>query len=154
MRRKTTTRLLILVLLAGWAAFTWWQERPAGDGVATPTASATASGGDRTLQVAFENRQSDLQVEGAGRVIRVLSDDNEGSRHQRFIVELGSGQTLLIAHNIDLAPRVANLRRGDRVAFFGEYEWTDQGGTIHWTHHDPNGRHPGGWIEHKGQKYD
>ena len=83
----------------------------------------------------------------------VLADDNEGSRHQRLIVELASGHTLLIAHNIDLAPRVAGVRSGDTLIFRGEYEWNQQGGVIHWTHHDPQGRHPDGWLRHRGRTY-
>lgn len=86
-------------------------------------------------------------------VKRILPDDNEGSRHQRFIVELSSGQTLLIAHNIDIAPRIPDLRVGDEVAFGGEYDWNPEGGVIHWTHHDPGGQHPGGWLKHGGQTY-
>jgi len=93
------------------------------------------------------------QVQGSGRVTRILSDDNDGSRHQRFILELSSGRTLLIAHNIDLAPRVSSLKTGDTVGFYGEYEPNAQGGVIHWTHHDPQGRHVAGWLEHNGQRY-
>lgn len=93
------------------------------------------------------------QVEGRGTVLRVLPDDNDGSRHQRFILELSSGRTVLVAHNIDLAPRIAGLQGGDSVSFYGEYETNDRGGVIHWTHHDPQGRHPHGWLEHKGQRY-
>jgi hypothetical protein len=83
----------------------------------------------------------------------VLSDDNDGRRHQRFVVALASGQTLLISHNIDLAPRVAGLRKGDVVSFGGEYEWNAEGGVIHWTHRDPGNRHPAGWINHNGKLY-
>lgn len=86
-------------------------------------------------------------------VSRVLSDDSEGSRHQRFILQLDSGRTLLVAHNIDLAPRVASLREGDKVSFYGEYESNPQGGVIHWTHNDPQGRHTAGWLEHNGRRY-
>jgi hypothetical protein len=39
------------------------------------------------------------------------------------------------------------------VAFRGEYEWNPEGGIIHWTHHDPGGRHAGGWLKHKGKTY-
>lgn len=108
---------------------------------------------DRVLRRAFEQHTSNLQVEGRGVVKRVLPDDNDGSRHQRFILELGSGQTLLIAHNVDVARRIAGLRKGDRVAFRGEYEWNPEGGVVHWTHDDPDGRHPGGWLKHKGKTY-
>ena len=96
---------------------------------------------------------SGQQVEGVGTVSRILSDDNAGSRHQRFILPLDSGRTLVVAHNIDLAPRISSLREGDAVSFFGEYESNDKGGVIHWTHHDPQGRHVDGWLEHNGQRY-
>ena len=108
---------------------------------------------DEVFQQAFENRQSDLQVRGSAVVEKILPDDNKGSRHQRFIVRLQSGQKLLIAHNIDLAPRINALQENDPVEFYGEYEWNDKGGVIHWTHHDPKGRHPGGWIKHDGETY-
>jgi hypothetical protein len=100
-----------------------------------------------------EQWRSGQQVRSQGEVIRILSDDNDGSRHQRFILRLSSGRTLLIAHNIDLAPRVASLRTGDTVAFYGQYESNDKGGVIHWTHHDPQGRHADGWLEHNGRRY-
>jgi molybdopterin converting factor small subunit len=105
------------------------------------------------LEFAFENKQSDLQVEGKGEVIKLLADDLKGNRHQRFILELDNGQSLMIAHNIDLASRIDKLKTGDDIAFFGEYEWNKKGGMIHWTHHDPNGQHPDGWLKHQGNIY-
>jgi Protein of unknown function (DUF3465) len=116
-------------------------------------ADTSTSSADQTLAAAFENRQSNVQVRGGGRVSRILADDNEGSRHQRFIVQLSSGQTVLIAHNIDLANRVASIRVGDSVEFNGEYEWNERGGVIHWTHRDPRGSHVDGWIKHEGRTY-
>ena len=115
--------------------------------------SRASSESDQILRRAFEQRTSNLRVEGRGMVQRILPDDNDGSRHQRFILKLDSGQTLLIAHNIDVAPRVPGLRKGDKVSFRGEYDWNSKGGVIHWTHHDPNGRLPGGWLKHKGKTY-
>lgn len=106
-----------------------------------------------SVEQLYEQRQSDVQIEVSGKVIRLLSDDNEGSRHQRFIIELPSGQTLLIVHNIDLAPRIDVLREGDDVRVYGEYIWNDKGGLIHWTHHDPANRHPHGWIRHQEKLY-
>ncbi|MGR5173620.1 DUF3465 domain-containing protein [Vibrio owensii] len=108
---------------------------------------------DQVLKQAYQSHQSDVQVRGSGVVIRVLRDDNVGSRHQKFILKLESRQTLLVAHNIDLAPRVANLNVGDRIEFNGEYEWNSKGGVLHWTHHDPQGRHEGGWLKHNGRTY-
>lgn len=102
---------------------------------------------------AFKTRTSDVQVEGEGVVTRLLADDLDGSRHQRFILRLASGQTILISHNIDIAPRVGGLRKGDSISFNGEYVWNEKGGTVHWTHHDPAGRHVAGWLKHKGRTY-
>ena len=49
---------------------------------------------------------------------------------RRFILALDSGQTLLVAHNIDIAPRVVALAAGTLVSFSGEYEWNSRG----WRH--------------------
>lgn len=114
---------------------------------------ASISGADQGLAAAIESHRSNVQVEGSGRVTRVLADDNDGSRHQRFIVQLGTGQTVLVAHNIDLASRVASLKVGDPVEFNGEYEWNARGGVIHWTHRDPRGSHADGSIKHEGRTY-
>jgi hypothetical protein len=116
------------------------------------TSGVRDAAGDEAIAEAFARRRSGVWLESSGMVESLLSDDRQGSRHQRFIVRLRTGQTLLIAHNIDLAPRVP-IREGDRVGFRGEYEWNDRGGIIHWTHDDPQGRHAGGWIQHEGQTY-
>ena len=115
--------------------------------------SLTRDNNDAALENAFANRIGNQQIAGQGTVVKILPDDTNGSRHQRFIVRLNSGRTLLVSHNIDLAQRVDALHAGDTVAFYGEYEWSPKGGVIHWTHHDPQGRHPAGWIKHDGQTY-
>jgi hypothetical protein len=153
--RRASPLLVVLVL----AAAAWEQFAPGPEADAdrfrssAERAGPLASDADARLAAAFRERVSDLQVEGAGRVVTLLPDDEQGSRHQRFLLELATGQTLLVAHNIDLAPRIDALRRGDRVRFYGEYEWNERGGVIHWTHHDPRGAHPGGWLEHDGHRY-
>ena len=106
-----------------------------------------------TAEVLFEKHQTDVQLEVSGKVIKTLADDYKGSRHQRFIIELPSGLTLLVAHNIDLAPRIDALKVGDEVDLYGEYVWNNKGGIMHWTHHDPADRHPHGWIRHEGTIY-
>ena len=87
-----------------------------------------------------------------GFVTRLLSDDNEGLRHQRFILDIGRRRTVLIAHNIDLAKRVP-LGLGDRVHVRGMYEWNELGGLMHWTHHDPQGVEDGGYVRYRTKVY-
>lgn len=106
-----------------------------------------------SAEQAFNSHLSNVQISGSGTVKKLLPQDNKGSRHQKFILQLVSGQTLLIAHNIDIAPEISNLSVGDKIEFFGEYEWNEKGGVIHWTHHDPDGSHIAGWIRHGEQIY-
>ena len=142
MNSRLLLTIVILVAYVGWEQFS---------DTGTPSGSDVVS--VNTPTSADNDWYSGQQVRGSGRVIRILPDDNEGSRHQRFIIELSTGRTLLIAHNIDLAPRVASLQKGDMISFNGEYEWNDRGGVIHWTHHDPRGDHEAGWIRHNGRGY-
>jgi hypothetical protein len=141
---------LFIALLIGIGIYAYVQSNPA----VIPSFIEESVRNDQTITDAYQNRLSDIQVSGSGKVSRILKDDNEGSRHQRFILRLPSGQTLLIAHNIDLAPKINTLQEGDVVQFFGEYEWNSKGGVVHWTHHDPGGSHVGGWLKHNRRKYE
>ncbi len=96
---------------------------------------------------------SNVQVLVRGVATRLLADDLEGDKHQRFILRLRSGQTLLVAHNIDLAGRVPASALNKTVYVHGEYEWNAEGGVVHWTHKDPDNVHPAGWIQYDGDKY-
>ena len=108
--------------------------------------------GVSSIKKSYEKRDDGTWIEDSGFVIRLLSDDNDGSRHQRFILQLANRDTLLIAHNIDLAKRVP-LGMGDRVKFRGMYEWNNLGGLVHWTHHDPHGIEDGGAVSIRGTRY-
>ena len=106
--------------------------------------------GANTLEHLYASKANDTWVELYGQVSRLLPDDLQGSRHQKFILTIGR-QTVLVAHNIDLAKRIP-VKVGDDIGVRGQYEWNQQGGVVHWTHHDPQNRHAGGWIEWQGKK--
>jgi len=114
--------------------------------------SGLSSEGNVAVKQAFTQKQSHVWLEGHGVVKKLLPDDNKGARHQRFLVSVSAEQTLLFAHNIDLAPRLENLSVGDEVTFKGEYIYNPKGGIMHWTHHDPQGRQSG-WIKHQDHTY-
>ena len=92
-----------------------------------------------------------------GNVLRVLStSDSESGAHERFVVAVKSGgdeQDILIADNISIA-RAAPVRAGDDVTVKGELAVDPTGPVIHWTHHDPRGRHEAGFIRDHGVIYD
>lgn len=144
---------LLLILLVGFGIYGYLEKNPQATHFVKSKLTTEHSGSDKALQRAFDNRQSDLQIGGSGKVVKILPDDLKGRRHQRFILKLATGQTLLVAHNIDLAPHINSLSIGDKVEFYGEYEWNPKGGVIHWTHHDPRGRHEDGWLVHGNNIY-
>jgi hypothetical protein len=101
---------------------------------------------------AAADQRHDVWVVGTGTVERLLRDDTKAPRHQRFVVRIDERLTLLFAHNIDVAPRVP-FKRGDRIAFRGQYVWNPQGGVVHWTHRSRGDRKAGGWIVWNGQNF-
>ncbi|MCX5957684.1 MAG: DUF3465 domain-containing protein [Cyanobacteria bacterium] len=145
------SRWLLAAAAAVVLALAWLTTTPIGTQL-TAWLTPVSDAGDQAIARAFQAQRSGVQVASDGVVERVLSDDNAGSRHQRFILRLDSGHNVLVAHNIDRAPRLRALKPGDRVAFFGEYAWNGKGGVIHWTHNDPNGRHIAGWLSHNDQR--
>jgi hypothetical protein len=120
---------------------------------AAADSESTPDCNEGALTSAYRNHKSRVEVCGRGVIAKVLRDDTQGIRHQRFVVRLPPGQTVLIAYNFDLAPRIDGLRTGSPIEFVGEYEWNGQGGVVHWTHRDPGGHHSPGWIRYEGRQY-
>ena len=161
-KRSNRLILVALIVAAGWLVQRAGVDVPSllSDNHSAPSVDAriepssdphpAEDAQDRILR-AIANRESGFMVTVEARVVKRLSDDRDGSRHQRFLIQLDAGPTLLVAHNIDLADRVV-IAEGDRVRVRGQYEWNDKGGLLHWTHHDPDGDHPGGWIEARGRR--
>ncbi|MDQ2912024.1 MAG: DUF3465 domain-containing protein [Chloroflexota bacterium] len=106
------------------------------------------------MERAFAEHRSGIGVTAEASVTQLLTDDTGPSgTHQRFVIRLaGATQTVLVTNNVDIGKRVP-LAIGDDVIVHGEYVWNDQGGLIHFTHHDPDRTHEDGWIEWKGARY-
>lgn len=72
--------------------------------------------------------------------------------HEAFDVRSSAGK-LEVVDNVSIAPRCP-VRAGDSVEIRGEMVH-DPGRlpVVHWTHHDPAGRHPDGFIRLNGRLY-
>jgi hypothetical protein len=117
------------------------------------TASDTAAQ-NAAIQRAFEQRSAGAELTATGTVDRVLSDESGPSGpHERFIVRLPSGMTVLIEPNLSIAPRVP-VAVGSAVTVHGEYVSNAEGGLLHFTHHDPDRSHEGGYVLYGGRRYD
>lgn len=155
MQRKKLKPAMVLLVIAILAVTWWLEKREARDAPPveppTKTGEATAPAGG-AIEKAFRAKRSKVWVEDEGEIVHLLPDDRIAPRHQLCLVELASGHTIKISHNVDLAPQVP-WRKGDSLAFRGRFEWNDKGGVVHWTHHDPRGRKKGGWLRHEGKTY-
>lgn len=147
---------LFLILLA--ACFTLsisaCQAQNNAQALASTAASSAANMDAGAIIEAYGAHRNLPQVQGSGIVVKVLKDDTNGVQHQKFLLKVADNITVLVAHNIDLAPRVTDIQIGDVVAFKGEYVYTPKGGTVHWTHKNPRGNHEGGWLQYKAKKYE
>lgn len=144
----------LLILLIALLAAACRAEVPQPVTMPESPQQAVSSTANDALNDAYQRKLSNVWLEGEGVVKKLLPDDNKGSRHQKFLVGISDGKTLLFAHNIDLAPRIDDLQIGDTITFRGEYVYNPKGGVMHWTHHDPRGDLQGGWIRHNGRTYE
>ncbi len=115
----------------------------------------SAQADDAAIVADFQNHRSNVEVTADGTVVRLLPDRTTSTgMHEQFIIKLTAQDlTVEIEHNISIAARVP-VAQGDHVIVHGEYVWTAKGGLIHFTHHDPQGTHEGGYIQDNGKTYD
>lgn len=149
-RTAILVALLVLALLSGRLVRVY---EPVTDSNRESGRAPHQTASHLSVAEAFRDQLQEVLVEGSGTVVQILPHDNQGSRHQRLIVRVGAKQTILIAHNIDIAPRIPQIAKGDVLGFRGRYVYNDKGGIVHWTHRDPRGEQSGGWLIHNDKEY-
>jgi hypothetical protein len=98
---------------------------------------------------AYASQGSHGEVVANGVIRHVLGTRRGPSgEHEGFLLQLDGDCDLLIRveTNTDITGSVP-LRNGERVTVKGEYEFDPMGGVVHWTHHDPRGHHPDGYVK-------
>lgn len=121
---------------------------------ATTTGSFVTANNPAICQ-AYDAGTSHVEVVADGTVTRDLGlRRGRSGTHEGYLLRLNGGcnDVLKVETNIDLTGPIT-IRVGDRAIVKGEYEWTRLGGVLHWTHHDPSGRHPGGFVQVEGHTY-
>ena len=123
------------------------------------TACAHAGTDDTNAEVynAWRDGRSHIEATAGGSVARLLGVRNGPSgMHEGFLLHLrgasGHGLTIRVEDNIDITGPIP-LREGDEVEARGEYIYDPRGGVMHYTHHDPRGRHAAGYLRVHGKLY-
>ena len=104
----------------------------------------------RVDQVVCQTPSSHVEVRDRGTIVAVLGvRESRSGAHEGFLIAIGS-HVYRVEDNADITGTIP-LRRAAHVELQGQYECDDN--VIHWTHHDPSGRHPSGYIEIDGTYY-
>lgn len=104
----------------------------------------------------YASGSSGAEVIGQGTVLAVLGTRaGPSGEHEGFLLKLTRHCDLMlrIETNVDITGPVP-LHTGESVTVKGQYEDDPTGGVIHWTHHDPAGRHVAGYIVADGKVYE
>jgi Protein of unknown function (DUF3465) len=106
---------------------------------------------------AWREQRSYVEVTAQGSAARIFGiRKGPSGAHEGFLLHLrgaaGHGLTVKVEDNIDITGPVP-LQAGDDVELRGEYIYDPRGGIIHYTHHDPRGAHPPGYIRVRGRTY-
>lgn len=107
---------------------------------------------DRLIE-SFEQGRTGIWVSAEAPVVQLLGDEDIDGRRQRFTIRPADGVTVQVRHSLDDSARVP-VARGDVVRVKGYYQWEARGGFISQTFSDPDQPGGGGWIEHRGERYD
>ncbi|HEV3157720.1 MAG TPA: DUF3465 domain-containing protein [Candidatus Baltobacteraceae bacterium] len=118
----------------------------------------TNDSGNALVYDAWRSHRSNVEVTAFGNVAHVLGTRSGPSgMHEGFLVHLqggsGGGLSVKVEDNVDISGPIP-LNSGDEVSVHGEYVYNERGGIIHWTHHDPRGRHESGYIIVNGRHYE
>jgi hypothetical protein len=142
-KKHSRTIAVITIALVLVALALVWQSRPGYE----------VKSGFTAFEDALRYRQTGFMAEVDGTVARILMDDKEDQRNQKFTIRLTNGQMVLVIHDQEAAGRVP-VSVGDTVLVRGEYVWTETGGTLRHTQRDYSARRLHGWIDHQGERYD
>lgn len=152
---KQLLRVILAIIVAAFTILRWFRGRSAPASTRSP--ASTQPG---TIARLFREQRSDTWVETRGVVERLLPDDRDtydgSDTHQRLILRTDDGINILVAHNTCTSDRVP-AKPGDRLTLRGEYEWTEKGGTLHFTHKPKFATRDAtraGWIDHAGRRYE
>ncbi len=104
----------------------------------------SAYNGTRSAEVTFDARVTSSP--------RFFLGSRTHCVHEAFDARTAAG-SVEIVDNVGIAPRVP-VQPGDTIAVRGEMVH-DPGRlpVVHWTHHDPAGRHADGFIQLRGRVY-
>ncbi len=128
------------------------QENAPGNAPGSRVETTNASNDSALVNAVNSKRNVDFLEASGVTVIELLADDTQGLPHEKFIVRLSNGATVLCVFNLDMGQRIP-LKVGDIVDLGGQFKWTNVGALMHWLHADTQNRRPDGYVDLNGKRY-
>lgn len=101
----------------------------------------------------FEQGRTGIWVSAQAPVVQILGDQDINGLNQRFTIKPTAEIVVQVRHSLEESTRIP-VEPGDTIRVQGYYEWDARGGFVSRTYSDPDQPGGGGWVEHKGIRYD
>ena len=103
----------------------------------------------------YASQSSGNEVLVSGHVVALLGTrESRSGKHEGYLVKLNKNCDLLlkVETNTSITGPIP-FTHDEPIVLKGVYVYDPLGGLIHWTHHDPSGRHMNGYVIAGGKSY-
>lgn len=109
---------------------------------------------DSDLVRAVRSQKAQFYIEAGNLVVtKLLPDDRNGLKHQKWEARLSNGEVIQVVYNSDMGDRVP-VKIGDKFGVGGQFVWGRQRmGVMHWLHEDKREKRPDGYVFFNGTVY-
>lgn len=109
--------------------------------------------GAEHIEFLYKQQRGGVIVKSAGRIAKLLENQQSPHVAQVILIRLSSGRKLLIKHNIEKATPLPKLTVGHTLTFSGTYHWNSKGGMILSTHQQLETPQRSGWLKYQDITY-
>ncbi|WP_022940003.1 DUF3465 domain-containing protein [Psychromonas hadalis] len=109
--------------------------------------------GAEYIEFLYKQQRGGVMVSSAGRIAKLLENQQSPYIAQVILIRLSSGRKLLIKHNIEKANAVPKLVVGETLTFSGTYRWNSNGGMILSTYQQADKPQYSGWLKYQNTLY-
>ncbi len=105
------------------------------------------------IEFLYKQQRGGQQVHSAGRILKILKNQDKPFAAQQILLRLSSGRKLIIQHNIESGQALLDLKAGQSLEFYGVYKWHSKGGLIIRTHLVADNPKKSGWLKYNNLTY-
>lgn len=86
--------IVMVFLIAAYLGLDFKQKQNTTNGSALPPSTNLVIDDQQKIMQAYQQQRSNIQVQAQGTIKAILPDDDQGSKHQKMILQLENGLTV------------------------------------------------------------